>query len=308
MYYLKRLVIILKKTEDAGLFKDICGEVDKCGMKFFMVDEEEFPLPDEMEASAWSKDGFCGTEGSDQNKQKLCRMHETLWITDSESCAEYLSGKSCGVLAYLHDGNRNHAFGGASYAFEEPRELTVQYLESVYRRYAKIPWDILDTDRCHIRETVERDVDAFYAIYSEPSITAYMEALYRDPDKERAYIREYIERVYGFYDFGVWTVIERESGQIIGRAGLSYREGFEEPELGFVIGVPWQRKGYAYEVCAAILNYGRKEFGFEKIQAFVEPGNTPSLRLCEKLGFYKERLLTISGTEYVKMKWEDQKY
>lgn len=295
MYYLKRLVIILKEIEYIDLFKNICDEIYSCGMEAFIMSEDGgYIMPD-------------GTIDHSHSRNKdMYKSHENgadnaLWITDSDMAAEYLTQNSCGVLAYLHDGNQGCTFGGAAYAFEQPLELTVQYLESIYRRYAKIPWDILDTARCHIRETTEQDIDAFYSIYSEPSITAHMENLYEDRDAERAYIREYIEKIYGFYDFGVWTVIERESGQVIGRAGLSYREGFEEPELGFVIGVPWQRKGYAFEVCAAILDYGRKEFGFERIQAFVEPENMPSLRLCEKLGFKKEAAVRLSEKNYLRM-------
>jgi RimJ/RimL family protein N-acetyltransferase len=80
-----------------------------------------------------------------------------------------------------------------------------------------------------------------------------MEPLYEEVDEERAYARDYIEKVYAFYDFGIWTVVEKTSGEVIGRAGICYREGYEDPELGFMIGVPWQGKGLATEVCRAVL-------------------------------------------------------
>lgn len=294
MYYLRRLVVILKKTEYAGFFKNISAEIRACGMEIFILSEDGgYIIPD---------GAADGGRNTDIHENRGNGSDSILWITDSGAVAEYLSRNSYGVLAYLHNENRDCTFGGAVYAFEQPQELTVQYLDRIYRRYAGIPWDILDTARCHIRETTEQDIDAFYSIYSEPSITAHMENLYEDRDEEKAYIREYIEKIYGFYDFGVWTVVERESGQVIGRAGLSYREGFEDPELGFVIGVPWQRKGYAFEVCSAILDYGREELGFDKIQAFVEPENIPSLRLCGKLGFKKEGVITISGVDYCSLK------
>lgn len=289
MYYLRGLVIILEKIEYAGLFSRIYGELNTEGIEMLIMNNQgKYFLPD----------GSCD---NNIHKHNISEKHKLLWITDSDNVANYLVENSCGVLAYLHGENGRGEFKGVSYAFERPEELTVQYLDRIYRRYAKIPWDILDTARCHVRETTEQDIDSFYSIYSEPSITAHMESLYEDRDEERAYIREYIEKIYGFYDFGVWTVIEADSGQVIGRAGLSYREGFEEPELGFVIGVPWQRKGYAFEICTAILDYGRGELGFEKVQALVEPENIPSLRLCEKLGFKKESIITVSGAAYVRM-------
>ena len=77
-----------------------------------------------------------------------------------------------------------------------------------------------------------------------------------------------------------------------------YREGFDEPELGFIIGVPWQRRGYAEEVCRAVLAYGWSALEFRQVQALVEPENIPSVRLCEKLGFRKDENVNVGEKEY----------
>lgn len=224
----------------------------------------------------------------------------TLLITDSASFAEKAVAAGGAVLVFLHGENREQDFTGVRYAFEEPRELDIEYLEQVYRRYAGLPWDILDTERCHLRETTVADVEDFYRIYAEPSITEYMEDLYSEPEQEKEYTRKYIENVYGFYGFGVWTVVKKDTGEIIGRAGLSYREGFEEPEMGFVIGVPWQGQGYGLEVCRAVLKYGREQLGFEKVQALVEPENKVSLHLCAKLGMIGEGVKMLQKKQYIR--------
>ena len=83
--------------------------------------------------------------------------------------------------------------------------------------------------------------------------------------------------------------------QVIGRAGFSNREGHEDPELGFVIGVPWQKKGLATEVCTALLQYGKEELGFDRVQMLVMPENRVSLRLAEKLGFHRQDRMTLEG-------------
>lgn len=223
-----------------------------------------------------------------------------LVITDNGDCARDLQENGIAVLAYLHEGNLEQSFAGVLHAMENPEDLDVDYLENVYRRYHDIPWDILETERCLIRETCVEDVEAFYEIYKEPSITEYMEDLFQDIEEERQYMRDYIDKVYGFYGFGVWTVIEKATGAIIGRAGLSYREGFEDAELGFVIGVPWQGKGYAYEVCSAIMEYGRTELELPIIQAFVEEGNDKSIMLCKKLGMQQDGTVEIKETVYEK--------
>lgn len=224
-----------------------------------------------------------------------------LYITDDRVLAGRLREAGEAVAVYLHEGNRAQDFGAFPYAVEEPEALEPEYAERIYRRLKGLPWKILETERCVIRETTEDDVDSFYRIYSHPDITKYMESLYPEVEQEKRYVREYIEKVYGFYEFGVWTVLKKDSGEVIGRAGFSYREGYEIPEIGYIIGVPWQRHGYAEEVCRAILEYGRRELGFERVQALVETENGPSLILCDRLGFTAVEELMLSGRGYFRL-------
>lgn len=224
-----------------------------------------------------------------------------MYVTDDLETARKL--RDCGqpVLIYLHQGNREQDFSEFLYAVEDPEGLDPEYLDKVYRRLKGLPWNILETERCLIRETTPEDVDDFYQIYSDPAITKYMDNLYPEIEQEKQYIREYIEKVYTFYEFGVWTVVERASGSVIGRAGFAYREGYQEPEMGFIIGVPWQRRGYAEEVCRGALKYGWEILGFQRVQAMVEPGNEASLRLCEKLGFEEEGTVMVGEKRYVRL-------
>ena len=168
----------------------------------------------------------------------------------------------------------------------------------MYRRLAGIPWDILETERLYIRESTVEDVADFYRIYSGPSITDYLEDLFANPDEERAYMENYIHHMYGFYGFGMWTVIEKAGRRIIGRAGLDVREGYELPELGFVIEKEYQGKGYAKEACDAILTYAKEELAFDRVQALVEEENRASLQLLTNLGFTYEKKVTERSINY----------
>lgn len=282
MYYLQKVEVILEKKRYEADFGPVLEVLKEKGVR-----------------TAVNEAGVADHAGAVQEINRAGernKMQGMLLITDSASLVEKAVAAGGAVLVFLHGENREQDFTRVRYAFEEPRELNIEYLEQVYRRYAGLPWDILDTKRCRLRETTVADVEDFYHIYAEPSITEYMEDLYDTPEQEKEYTRKYIENVYGFYGFGVWTVVKKDTGEVIGRAGLSYREGFEEPELGFVIGVPWQGQGYAYEVCRAVLQYGREQLGLGIIQALVEPGNQASLHLCKKLG------MTVRGTEVLQKK------
>lgn len=240
----------------------------------------------------WVKDGM-----GDSNMKN----EETLYITDSPVCQKVALQYELPLLLYLHEDNRNSTFLPAAYAIEQIEEIEYGSLLQAYQRLVGEPWHILTTKRCIIRETTTGDVGSFYKIYSDPSITKYMENLYTDRAQEVAYIEDYIKTVYGFYGYGMWTVLTKEDNTVIGRAGINWREGYDIPELGFVIAVPYQRKGYAYEVCRAILEYGKARLGFTCFQVLIMSGNDRSEKLCRKLGFRYLEEVVMEGIIYKRM-------
>jgi RimJ/RimL family protein N-acetyltransferase len=213
------------------------------------------------------------------------RSGDLLIVSDSTQMADDLIERGYYVVGIWHDENRSESFAGLKYVFTDIEEIARDSYEKAYQRYAQLPWEILRTERCIIRETTVEDVDEFYKIYADPEMTRYMEGLFKNPEDEKKYTRDYIEKVYGLLGFGTWTVIRKEDGRIIGRAGFSVRNGFDDIELGFLIGTEFQREGYAYEVCSAILDYGKQVLQFDKVQTFVKAENLVSIHLCEKLGF-----------------------
>ncbi len=224
---------------------------------------------------------------------------QALYITDEEAVLKHLTVWKLPVTVYLHGENQQQNLSAAKYAFEEPESLDAAYLERVYRRYNDISWDIAETERCYLRETQVSDVDAFYELYQAPEMTRYTEALYESKISECAYVREYIEKIYKYFEFGIWTVVLKETGEIIGRAGLNVREGYDLPELGYVIGRPWQGQGIGTEVCRAILKIAKEEYGFERIMALIQEENQVSLHLAQGLGFQVREKVLLENKEYL---------
>ena len=146
------------------------------------------------------------------------------------------------------------------------------------RRYNHIPWDIGETDRCLIRELSLSDLPALYELYDKPGMTDFVEPLY-DYETELEYQKAYIENMYGFYEYGMWLVFLKETGKLIGRAGL------EHNEMGYMIEPELWNQGYATEVCRFIIDYARENTDFEELYCRIDERNEASVRLAKKLGF-----------------------
>lgn len=169
---------------------------------------------------------------------------------------------------------------GTRYAVESLAELDIEYLERVRRRYNHIPWDIGETDRCLIRELSLADLPALYELYDKPGMTDFVEPLY-DYETELEYQKAYIENMYDFYEYGMWLVFSKETGKLIGRAGL------EHNEMGYMIAPEFQNLGYATEVCRFIVDYARKNTDFEVLYCRIDEKNVASVRLAKRLGFVR---------------------
>ncbi len=235
-----------------------------------------------------------------ENTEKLCAgydLEESLFISDSKETLDYLNKRGAYTIACYHEGVTG-LMGCAKYAIEGIAGIDEDYMIRVYQRYRGIPWSITQTERCRIREMGPDDLDDLYELYADARITRYTEPLFQDREKEKNYIEDYIEHIYKYFGFGTWLIHRKEDGVLIGRAGFNYRPGFDEAELGFVIGYPFWRNGYAYEVCSHLLYLGKTVFEFDKMQALADKENTASICLLEKLGFCYAEDVTVDGKEY----------
>ena len=285
---LNSIIFCLQKKTDidfAGKVSEACEYVRACGVKGRVIcPDSEDQTKDRLLLSLLA--------GSDEEN-----ISDILFLTDSPTLADYLLSSGCYTVGMAGD-NTSVEFPGLKYVFSEIDQVDFDSYLKAYQRYAHLPWTILETDRLIVRETTVEDVDDFYEIYADPEITEFLEDLFENPEDEKKYQADYIDKVYGLLGFGIWTVILKENGKIIGRAGYSIRNGFDDIELGFLIGLAYQGNGYAYEACRAILDYGRDVLQLHRVLAFVKEGNRVSIRLCEKLGFVKSGDVRIEENIY----------
>ena len=224
------------------------------------------------------------------------KKQNTLLIAATDSTIAL--GKELGIatMAYMNPEISGQSYSGVDMLVEGFDEVDVDFLEKVWQRHHRIPWTILETERCVVRELTLDDLDALFELYGDGEIDKYTDSLY-PYEEEKEFQRAYIENMYRYFGYGLWLVFSKETGELIGRAGLEHREYNEEIELelGYIIGTKYQGKGYATEVCEAILDYAKENCGFERINALVENENISSIKLAQKLGFIHTEDLELEG-------------
>ena len=210
---------------------------------------------------------------------------ESMVITDKENYLESFSNARGNVVFFSKDGFIPWGVDCVLLGWEalNVSEIMDSYLEVTHSTRV-----ILETDRLIVRESTVDDVDEFYRIYSTPETTLYTEPLFDDPKDEKAYMEKYIREIYGFYGIGIWTLVLKETNEVIGRAGITVKDGYDAPEIGYVLGKEYRGKGYASEACKGIIDYISYNYSFEKIQALSIKENLASSKLLIGLGFKYE--------------------
>ena len=222
---------------------------------------------------------------------------DSLYICDTPEGCRKLMEKGYPVAALLHERNAHASFDHVRYLIQDPEQISLEDYDHIFRRLSGRPVEILETERLLLRETDLTDLDSFYEMYEDPQIAGFMEPLY-PRDEEEAYQINYMNNVYAFYGIGIWTVILKETGDVIGRIGIEYTDEAGCVELGFMIKASERRSGYAFEACSAIVEYARGTEDITKIRARVREDNTASQNLCTKLNMVRGKELNDGLSEW----------
>ena len=146
--------------------------------------------------------------------------YSALYLADSKRLLQMLSDRGAAYCAYSHSANQGEDLKPADYVLMEPQWVDRDSLVKIWQRQRHLPWIILETERCVVREFVPEDLEAICELYDEEA-SRYLEAPSEDLDKERKILTAYIDRVYPLCGYGHWAVLERGTGKLIGRiAGL----------------------------------------------------------------------------------------
>ena len=135
---------------------------------------------------------------------------------------------------------------------------------------------IFETERLILRELREDDLGALYVVLGDSDIMRHYPYTF-DEARVRRWIAVNMER-YRVFGFGLWAVVLKETGELIGDCGLTMQsfDGMIRPEIGYHIARSHQRKGYAKEAAAACRDWAFENTPFGAVYSYMKRDNAAS--------------------------------
>lgn len=145
---------------------------------------------------------------------------------------------------------------------------------------------ILETERLLLRELKRDDIAGLKAILQDEEVMyAYAHAF--DDDEVNTWYENQIKR-YQADGIGLWAVIRKSDGCMIGQCGLTWQTTDRETvlEIGYLFKKVCWHQGYACEASKACKNYAFSTLQMERVVSIIRDNNTPSMQVALRNGMY----------------------
>ena len=143
---------------------------------------------------------------------------------------------------------------------------------------------ILKTERLILREMTQEDYPALAQILQDREAMFAYEHAFSD-EETQAWLNRMLER-YRKDGFGLWAVVLKETGAMIGQCGLT-RQRVEEQEV-LEIGYLFQRnhwkQSYAIETARASKAYAFETLQAQEVYSIVRDNNIASMNVAIRNG------------------------
>ena len=166
----------------------------------------------------------------------------------------------------------------------------------------------LRTERLLIRPFEAGDFDAMQAIHGDPAVAQW---LYNEPRTTSDEVRAHLERKIAaavLADDGDWlsaaATLQADGAFVADLAMQLVSKEHRCIEIGYIVNPAFAGQGFATEAAAELLRLAFDDFGMHRVVGRVEPRNTASVRVLEKLGMRREAHFVEN--EWVKGEWQSE--
>ena len=134
----------------------------------------------------------------------------------------------------------------------------------------------------------QNDYGDLAEILQNPKVMYAYEHDFSDNDVQEWLDRQ-VER-YKKYGFGLWAMILKNTGEMIGQAGLTIQpyKDKEVLEIGYLLKESFWHNGYASEAASGCKRYAFEQLNRDKVYSIIKSDNHSSMKVAESIGMKKE--------------------
>lgn len=150
----------------------------------------------------------------------------------------------------------------------------------------------ITSERLVLRRLRDDDVGALFAIFGNAEVMRFWgSSPLASPAEADALLRR-IEEGYQSGDTLQLGVVRATDALLIGTCTLhQFNWPSRRAELGYALGRPFWGQGYMHEALLALLPYAFGTLDLNRLEADIDPRNSASAKVLERVGFRREGLL-----------------
>lgn len=143
---------------------------------------------------------------------------------------------------------------------------------------------VLETQRLFLREMTQADFPSLCKILQDADVMYAYEGSF-SKDEVQAWLDKQMER-YRELGFGLWAVVLKETGIMIGQCGLSMQDynNSKVMEIGYLFQKAYWHHGYASEAAIACKEYAFNKLKANEVYSIIRDTNIPSQNVAIRNG------------------------
>ena len=144
---------------------------------------------------------------------------------------------------------------------------------------------LIETDRLLLREMTQEDFPAPCSIMQDAAAMADAYVRPFTAEEVQGWLNRHLAR-YDTLGFGLWAVVLKETGEMIGQCGLTLQPWEDEQvlELGYLFNRAHWHKGYAAEAAQACKEYAFSVLDASEVCSVIRDTHAASRRVALRIG------------------------
>lgn len=158
----------------------------------------------------------------------------------------------------------------------------------------------LETERLILRETALADFEPCAALWADEQVTRHIGGVPSTPTESWARMLRF-PGLWALLGYGYWTLEDKADARFCGQVGFAdFKRDLTidisgVPEAGWVLSPSIHGRGYATEAMTQALVWLDESVDAARSCCLIDPDNTASIRVAEKLGYRDPQKAVLSG-------------